>query len=31
VTDLESAWAALHDATPEGWHVGRPTYYDERM
>ncbi len=28
--DLEEAWNAVHDATPAGWHVGRPTYYDER-
>ena len=28
--DLEEAWNAVHDATPSGWHVGRPTYYDER-
>ena len=28
--DLEEAWSALHDATPAGWYVGRPTYYDER-
>ncbi len=27
---LEEAWNAVHDATPAGWHVGRPTYYDER-
>ena len=28
--DLEAAWAAVHDATPPGWHVGRPSYHDER-
>jgi len=27
---LEEAWNAVHDATPAGWHVGRPTYHDER-
>ena len=21
---------AVHDATPAGWHVGRPRYHDER-
>jgi hypothetical protein len=26
---LEAAWAELHDATPPGWHVGRPAF-DER-
>ncbi len=30
MSDLEEAWNAVHDATPAGWHVGRPTYYDER-
>ena len=30
VADLEKASSALHDATPKGWHVGRPTCYDER-
>jgi hypothetical protein len=29
-TTLREAWNALHDATPSGWLVGRPTYYDER-
>ena len=28
--ELEAAWAAVHDATPTGWHVGRPSYHDER-
>ncbi len=28
--DLEDAWSALHDATPAGWHVGRPSYHSER-
>jgi len=27
---LEEAWNAVHHATPAGWLVGRPTYYDER-
>ena len=22
--ELEAAWAAVHDATPEGWYVGQP-------
>ncbi len=30
MTDLEAAWNAVHDATPAGWYVGRPSYYDER-
>ena len=28
--ELEAAWAAVHDATPAGWYVGRPSYHDER-
>jgi len=28
--ELAAAWAAVHDATPEGWYVGRP-YFDERQ
>jgi hypothetical protein len=28
-TDLEDAWTDLHDATPDGWLVGQPSY-DER-
>jgi hypothetical protein len=28
--DLDAAWAAVHDATPPGWYVGRPSYHDER-
>ena len=28
--DLADAWAAVHDATPAGWYVGRPSYHDER-
>lgn len=27
---LRDAWDELHAATPVGWHVGRPSYYDER-
>lgn len=27
---LEDARDALHDATPAGWYVGRPSYHDER-
>ena len=30
MSDLEDAWSELHDATPAGWHVGRPSYHDER-
>ncbi len=30
MTDLAAAWDALHEATPAGWHVGRPSYHDER-
>jgi len=29
-TTLQEAWNALHDATPAGWHVGRPSTHDER-
>jgi hypothetical protein len=28
--ELEAAWAAVHDATPTGWYVGRPSYHDAR-
>ena len=28
--DLEAARDAVHDATPPGWYVGRPSYHDER-
>ena len=28
--DLNAAWEAVHDATPPDWHVGRPSYHDER-
>ena len=24
--DLEVAWAAVHDNTPDGWYVGKPGY-----
>ena len=27
--EIRAAWDAIHDATPEGWYVGRP-YSDER-
>jgi len=30
MTDLEAARDAIHDATPAGWYVGRPSYHDER-
>jgi hypothetical protein len=29
--DLEAAWAAVHEATPPGWYVGRPSYHPERQ
>ncbi len=25
-SDLDAAWAAVHDNTPDGWYVGRPGY-----
>ena len=28
--DLEAAWAAVHEATPESWYVGRPSEHSER-
>ena len=28
--ELEDRWAQLQDATPAGWFVGRPHFYDER-
>jgi hypothetical protein len=28
--ELEAAWAAVHDAMPPGWFVGRPSYHDDR-
>jgi hypothetical protein len=27
---LAAAWDAVHDATPEGWYVGRPMEHPER-
>ena len=27
---MEDAWDAVHEATPAGWYVGRPSYHDER-
>ena len=30
MTDLEAAWAAVHDNTPEGWYVGKPMLHPER-
>ncbi len=27
---LERAWCDLHEATPAGWYIGRPSYHDER-
>ncbi len=30
MTELEDAWDAVHEATPAGWHVGRPSSHDER-
>jgi hypothetical protein len=30
VADLEAAWDAVHEATPAGWYVGRPSYHHER-
>jgi hypothetical protein len=28
--DLEDAWTDLHDATPAGWYVGRPSHDEGR-
>ena len=28
---VPGAWNAVHDATPAGWHVGRPSNHDERQ
>ena len=28
--DLEAAWAAVHENTPEGWYVGQPMEHPER-
>ena len=32
MTDPETiaAWDAIHDATPAGWYVGRPTFEEHR-
>ncbi len=30
MTDLEEPWNAVHEDTPAGWYVGRPSYHDER-
>jgi hypothetical protein len=27
VAELEAAWAAVHDALPAGWAVGRPSHH----
>lgn len=27
---LHDAWDELLEVTPPGWHVGRPSYHDER-
>lgn len=27
----EKAWEQLHEATPAGWYVGRPSYHPERQ
>lgn len=29
-SEIDAAWNDLHDATPSGWHVGRPMYHDDR-
>jgi hypothetical protein len=29
MSELEDAWAAVHDALPAGWHVNRPEYHVE--
>lgn len=26
--DPATAWAAIHENTPNGWHVGQPGYED---
>jgi hypothetical protein len=28
--ELADAWNELHEATPAGWHVGRPAYEERR-
>ena len=30
MTDLEAAWSAVHENTPDCWHVGRPMEHPER-
>ena len=30
MTDLEAAWDAIHENTPEGWYVGQPIEHPER-
>ena len=30
MTDLEAAWSAVHDDTPEGWQIGKPDF-EERF
>ena len=30
MTDLAAAWNEIHDARPDGWHVGPPTYVEHR-
>ncbi len=30
VTNLEAAWDELHDAKPDGWFAGPPTYDEHR-
>jgi hypothetical protein len=30
MTDLEAAWAAVHENTLVGWYVGRPMEHPER-
>jgi hypothetical protein len=30
MTDLEAAWAAVHENKPAGWYVGQPMAHPER-
>ena len=30
MTDLEAAWSAVHENTPDGWYVGQPMEHPER-
>ena len=30
MTDLEAAWAAVHENTPKDWYVGKPMEHPER-